>query len=104
MANLHFLAESCVGAEIFEEDFYLCSPNSKASFFHQKSTLFMLIIEVKDGEVIDKVLKKYKRKFEKSQTLKELRRRKNFTKPSVMRRTEVLKAVYKEETYGNKND
>ncbi len=64
----------------------------------------MLIIEVKDGEVIDKVLKKYKRKFEKSQTLKELRRRKNFTKPSVMRRTEVLKAVYKEETYGNKND
>ena len=87
-----------------EEDFYLCSPNSKASFFHQKSTLFMLIIEVKDGEVIDKVLKKYKRKFEKSQTLKELRRRKNFTKPSVTRRTEVLKAVYKEETYGNKND
>ncbi len=64
----------------------------------------MLIIEVKDGEVIDKVLKKYKRKFEKSQTLKELRRRKNFTKPSVMRRTEVLKAVYKEDTYGNKND
>ncbi len=64
----------------------------------------MLIIEVKDGEVIDKVLKKYKRKFEKSQTLKELRRRKNFTKPSVTRRTEVLKAVYKEETYGNKND
>jgi small subunit ribosomal protein S21 len=64
----------------------------------------MLIIEVKDGEVIDKVLKKYKRKFEKAQTLKELRRRKNFTKPSVVRRTEVLKAVYKEETYGNKND
>jgi small subunit ribosomal protein S21 len=64
----------------------------------------MLIIEVKDGEVIDKVLKKYKRKFEKAQTLKELRRRKNFTKPSVQRRTEVLKAVYKEEMYGNKND
>lgn len=64
----------------------------------------MLIIEVKDGEVIDKVLKKYKRKFEKAQTLKELRRRKNFSKPSVKRRTEILKAIYKEETYGNKND
>ncbi|MBU6340413.1 MAG: 30S ribosomal protein S21 [Bacteroidetes bacterium] len=64
----------------------------------------MLIVEVKDGEVIDKVLKKYKRKFEKAGILKELRRRKNFTKPSVLRRTEVLKAVYKEETYGNKND
>lgn len=64
----------------------------------------MLIIEVKDGEVIDKVLKKYKRKFEKAQTLKELRRRKNFTKPSVERRAQILKAVYKEEMYGNKND
>jgi small subunit ribosomal protein S21 len=64
----------------------------------------MLIVEVKDGEVIDKVLKKYKRKFERAGILKELRRRKNFAKPSVERRTEVLKAIYKEETYGNKND
>jgi small subunit ribosomal protein S21 len=64
----------------------------------------MLILEIKDGDTIDKVLKKYKKKFEKSQTLKELRRRKNFTKPSITRRTEVLKAVYKEDMYGNKND
>jgi small subunit ribosomal protein S21 len=64
----------------------------------------MLIVEVKDGETIDKVLKKYKRKFERAGILKELRRRKNFTKPSVGRRTEVLKAVYKEQTYGFKND
>lgn len=64
----------------------------------------MLILEVKDGDTIDKVLKKYKRKYEKSGILKELRRRKAFTKPSVERRTEVLKAIYKEETYGNKND
>jgi small subunit ribosomal protein S21 len=64
----------------------------------------MLILEIKDGDTIDKVLKKYKKKFEKSQTLKELRRRKNFTKPSITRRTQVLKAVYKEDMYGNKND
>jgi small subunit ribosomal protein S21 len=64
----------------------------------------MLILEVKDGEVIDKVLKKYKRKFEKAGILKELRRRKAFVKPSISRRTEVLKAVYKEDMYGNKND
>jgi small subunit ribosomal protein S21 len=64
----------------------------------------MLILEVKDGEVIDKVLKRYKRKYEKAGILKELRRRKAFTKPSVERRTEVLKASYKEEMYGNKND
>jgi small subunit ribosomal protein S21 len=61
----------------------------------------MLIIDVKDSESIDKALKKYKRKFERSGTLKQLRRRKAFTKPSVERRTEVLKAVYKQEKYGN---
>ncbi|MCC7466311.1 MAG: 30S ribosomal protein S21 [Saprospiraceae bacterium] len=64
----------------------------------------MLILEVKDGDTIDKVLKKYKRKYEKSGILKELRRRKAFTKPSIERRAEVLKAAYKEEMYGNKND
>jgi small subunit ribosomal protein S21 len=60
----------------------------------------MLIIDVKDSETIDKALKKYKRKFEKSGTLKQLRRRKNFTKPSITRRAEVLKAVYKQDKYG----
>lgn len=64
----------------------------------------MLIIEIKDGEVIDKALKRYKKKFEKARTLKDLRRRKAFTKPSVERRAEILKAVYKEDMYGNKND
>ncbi len=63
----------------------------------------MLIIDVKSSESIDRALKKYKRKYEKSGTLKELRRRKAFTKPSVQRRTEVLKAVYKQETYGNED-
>jgi small subunit ribosomal protein S21 len=61
----------------------------------------MLIIDVKESESIDKALKKYKRKFERSGTLKELRRRKDFTKPSVERRTEVLKAIYKQDKYGN---
>ena len=40
----------------------------------------MLIIDVKDSESIDKALKKYKKKYEKSGVLKELRRRKQFTK------------------------
>ena len=61
----------------------------------------MLIIEIKDSENIDRVLKKYKRKFERSGTMKELRRRKHFTKDSVRRRTELLKAAYKLEKYGN---
>jgi small subunit ribosomal protein S21 len=61
----------------------------------------MLIIDVNSSETIDKALKKYKRKYEKSGTLKELRRRKAFTKPSISRRAEVLKAVYKQDKYGN---
>ena len=64
----------------------------------------MLIIDVRESESIDKALKKYKRKFERSGTLKQLRRRKNFTKPSVERRAEVLKAIYKEDKYGNHNE
>jgi small subunit ribosomal protein S21 len=61
----------------------------------------MLIIDVKDSESIDKALKKYKRKFEKSGVLKELRRRKQFTKPSVERRHEMIRAAYKLEKYGD---
>ncbi|MBK6621781.1 MAG: 30S ribosomal protein S21 [Saprospirales bacterium] len=61
----------------------------------------MLIIDVKDSESIERALKKYKRKFEKAGILKELRRRKHFVKPSIQRRAEVLKAVYKQKTYGD---
>lgn len=60
----------------------------------------MLIIDVKDSESIERALKKYKRKFEKAGILKELRRRKHFVKPSIDRRAQVLKAVYKQKTYG----
>lgn len=56
----------------------------------------MLIIDSKDCENIDKALKKYKKKFEKSRVLLQLRDRQSFTKPSIRRRTEVLKAVYKQ--------
>lgn len=55
----------------------------------------MLIIDSKDCENIDKALKKYKKKYEKSRTLNQLRERQSFTKPSVRRRTEILKAVYR---------
>jgi small subunit ribosomal protein S21 len=56
----------------------------------------MLIIEIKDGEPIDKALKRYKRKFQNSGVMRELRTRKEFTKPSVQKRHLKLKAVYRE--------
>ncbi len=55
----------------------------------------MLIIDVKNGESIDQALKRFKRKFQQTQIIKELRNRKEFTKPSVRKRNEHLKAVYK---------
>ena len=62
----------------------------------------MLIIDSKDCENIDKALKKYKKKFEKSKTLLKLRERQSFTKPSVKRRGEVLKAIYKQNIVSGK--
>lgn len=54
----------------------------------------MLIIPIKDGENIDRALKRYKRKFDKTGTLRQLRSRKNFTKPSVAKRAKMQKAQY----------
>jgi len=54
----------------------------------------MIIVPVKEGESIDRALKKYKRKFEKTGVMRELRGRQKFTKPSVIRREQKLKAIY----------
>jgi small subunit ribosomal protein S21 len=54
----------------------------------------MLIIPVKEGESIERALKKFKKKFDRTGVMKELRARKQFTKPSVLNRTEKLKAAY----------
>jgi len=60
----------------------------------------MLIIDVKDTESIDRALKRYKRKFESTGTMKQLRKRKHFTKPSVANRNVRLKAAYKNAKFG----
>jgi small subunit ribosomal protein S21 len=62
----------------------------------------MLIIDSKDCENIDKALKKYKKKFEKSRVLLQLRERQSFTKPSIRRRSQVLKAVYRQQIASGK--
>ena len=59
----------------------------------------MLIIEVKNDESIDRALKRYKNKHRKVGVINELRKRKEFTKPSVRRRAEILKAVYKQKKF-----
>ncbi len=64
----------------------------------------MIIINIKDGESLDKALKRFKKKFEKTGVVKELRRRSAFEKPSIARRTEMIRAAYKQKTYGNINN
>jgi small subunit ribosomal protein S21 len=54
----------------------------------------MIVVPVKEGENIEKALKKFKRKFEKTGVVKELRERQKFTKPSVKARERRLKAIY----------
>ena len=61
----------------------------------------MIIVNLQKYKSIDHALKVYKQKHNKIGTVKELRDRQAFTKPSVKRRAEILKAKYKQQKYGN---
>ena len=54
----------------------------------------MIIVPLKEGENIERALKKFKRKFEKTGVIRELRSRQAFIKPSVRNREEIKKAIY----------
>ena len=54
----------------------------------------MIVVPVKEGENIEKALKKFKRKFEKTGVIKELRNRQAFVKPSVANRKKIMRAIY----------
>lgn len=63
----------------------------------------MIIVPIKENESIDKALKKFKKKFEKTGAVKQLRARQAFEKPSVARRTVIKKAIYRA-SLNQKND
>ena len=54
----------------------------------------MIVVPLKEGENIEKALKKFKRKFEKTGVVKELRSRQAFIKPSVSKRKKMIMAAY----------
>ncbi|WP_196894081.1 30S ribosomal protein S21 [Aureivirga marina] len=56
----------------------------------------MLIIPVKEGENIDRALKRYKRKYRNTKVLQELRNKKQYKKKSIAKREQLIKAKYKE--------
>ena len=69
----------------------LQSQNNERRYFN-----VMIIINIKDGESLDKALKRFKKKFEKTGVLRELRSRQAYEKKSVARRTQVKHAIYKQ--------
>ena len=54
----------------------------------------MIIVPIKEGENLEKALKKFKRKFEKTGVVKELRNRQSFEKKSITKRQQKLHAIY----------
>lgn len=56
----------------------------------------MLIIQVKDGESIDKALKKYKRKYDRTGVMRKLRSKQQFVKPSILDRQKKIRSAYKQ--------
>jgi small subunit ribosomal protein S21 len=63
----------------------------------------MIIISVKENESIDKALKRFKKKFERTGVLKELRSRSYFEKPSVTKRSEKIRAAYRQKMIAEEN-
>ena len=61
----------------------------------------MIIVPVKDGENIERALKKFKRKFEKTGIVKELRARQQYDKPSVLKRVKMEHAIYVQQLRAN---
>ena len=55
----------------------------------------MLSIPVKEGDNIERALKQFKKRFDQTKTMKQLRTRREFVKPSVLNREMMKKAVYK---------
>ncbi len=68
---------------------YICI--FKIFYFNKK---IMIIIPIKEGENIERALKKFKRKFERTGTVKELKNRQAFKRPSIVGREVRNKAIY----------
>ena len=61
----------------------------------------MIVVQLKEGENIERALKKFKRKYEKTGVVKELRNRQAYVKPSVERRRQIQHAAYIQQLHEN---
>lgn len=63
----------------------------------------MIIIKQQRGENIDRMLKRFKRKFDRTKQLRQIRDNQQYTKPSVSKRKQTQKAIYVEQKFGNQD-
>lgn len=64
----------------------------------------MIIVKINENEPIERALKKFKKKFDHTGVLRELRSRTQFEKPSVARRNEKIKATYRQKMFAAQNN
>lgn len=68
-----------------------------------KQHITMIVVPIKEGENIERALKRFKRKFERTGVVKELRRRQQFDKPSVRKRLAMEHAIYVQQLHRNED-
>ncbi|MBQ7192027.1 MAG: 30S ribosomal protein S21 [Paludibacteraceae bacterium] len=61
----------------------------------------MIVVPVKEGENIERAIKKFKRKFDKTGVIKELRSRQQFNKPSELKRKKMMHAIYVQQLHAH---
>ncbi len=64
----------------------------------------MVGIIVQENEPIDRAIKRFKKKYERSGILKEFKKRAYFTKPSIKKRMKKLKAIRRNKRTTDEND
>lgn len=79
-------------------------PFQNSKYKYLKKSNYMIKIPVKEGESIERALKRLKRKTDSTGIIKEVRRRKEFLKPSVLRRQQLIKARYVEQLRREANE
>ncbi|MHA7842466.1 MAG: 30S ribosomal protein S21 [Winogradskyella sp.] len=57
----------------------------------------MLRIEIKEGEKIERAIKRYRRKYRDTKVKQKIRDKQAYVKPSTKRREQIQKAKYKEQ-------
>lgn len=64
----------------------------------------MIIVKINKGDSIEKAIKTFKRKYDKTKVVKELRKKQAFIKPSVIKRDKKLKAIYIQKLKNSENN